>query len=247
MRGLSSLSARRFTWLALFALGVACAKVDGGVHDESSLMDAGNGSRETTGGAGGKADAGTAGKTGGSGIGSSASAGRLDEPGEAGSAGDDSGGAANVLLSVVLAGGGTGVVISDLAGIACGPTCSRVVAPGTVLSLSAQPALGSVFAGWSGGGCSGTGTCLVTVTAATQVTATFTCAPATVTFYYTGAIASFTVPSCVTSFIIDAYGAQGGSSGSFAGVLRAYERNLRRQRRPNAEGVGWRQGTRCHG
>src|SRR5207245_6613458 len=37
----------------------------------------------------------------------------------------------------------------------------------------AAPAGGSTFAGWSGGGCSGTGTCAVTMNAATSVTATF--------------------------------------------------------------------------
>jgi hypothetical protein len=36
---------------------------------------------------------------------------------------------------------------------------------------------GSVFTGWSGGGCSGTGPCVVTVTSATTVTATFTPGP----------------------------------------------------------------------
>src|SRR5262249_26510622 len=39
--------------------------------------------------------------------------------------------------------------------------------------LTATPATGSAFAGWSGGGCTGTGTCTVTPTATTTVTATF--------------------------------------------------------------------------
>ena len=39
--------------------------------------------------------------------------------------------------------------------------------------LTAAPASGSTFAGWSGGGCSGTGTCKVTVNSAASVTAGF--------------------------------------------------------------------------
>jgi subtilase family serine protease len=41
------------------------------------------------------------------------------------------------------------------------------------VTLSASPASGSRFAGWSGGGCSGTGTCRVTINGAIGVTATF--------------------------------------------------------------------------
>jgi hypothetical protein len=41
------------------------------------------------------------------------------------------------------------------------------------VTLTAQAGLLSAFAGWSGGGCSGTGTCVVTLNASTAVTATF--------------------------------------------------------------------------
>ena len=44
---------------------------------------------------------------------------------------------------------------------------------GTKVILTANPADGSTFAGWSGGGCTGTGTCTVTLNATTKVTATF--------------------------------------------------------------------------
>ena len=57
-------------------------------------------------------------------------------------------------------------MISAPAGIICGATCSASYASGTAVTLTATPATGSTFAGWSGGGCTGTGTCTVTVTAA---------------------------------------------------------------------------------
>ena len=44
---------------------------------------------------------------------------------------------------------------------------------GTPVTLTATPAAGSTFTGWSGGGCSGMGTCVVTMTADTTVTAGF--------------------------------------------------------------------------
>jgi hypothetical protein len=77
-------------------------------------------------------------------------------------------------LSVVPAGSGSGTVTSNPAGINCGATCSASYDSGTVIALTASPAGGSTFAGWSGGGCSGTGGCNVTLNASTSVTATFT-------------------------------------------------------------------------
>src|SRR5207245_7536212 len=79
-----------------------------------------------------------------------------------------------VALTVSKAGTGSGTVTSTPAGITCGASCSASYASGTVVALTATPALGSVFTGWSGGGCTGTGACSVTLTAATTVTATFT-------------------------------------------------------------------------
>jgi hypothetical protein len=45
------------------------------------------------------------------------------------------------------------------------------------VTLTASPASGSTFTGWSGGGCSGTGTCVVALGADTTVTAGFGPAP----------------------------------------------------------------------
>jgi hypothetical protein len=47
------------------------------------------------------------------------------------------------------------------------------------VTLTASATAGSAFTGWSGGGCSGTGTCVVTMNAPVAVTATFDLMPAT--------------------------------------------------------------------
>ena len=76
-------------------------------------------------------------------------------------------------LTVSKAGTGTGTVTSAPAGISCGATCSAGFASGTSVTLTANPASGSTFAGW-GAGCSGTAlTCVVSMTAASSVSATF--------------------------------------------------------------------------
>lgn len=81
----------------------------------------------------------------------------------------------NFTLTITKNGTGTGTVTSTPAGINCGATCSGSFASGTQITLTATPATGSTFAGWSGNNsCEGTGTCTVTITAATTVVATFT-------------------------------------------------------------------------
>ena len=76
-------------------------------------------------------------------------------------------------LTVVKAGTGSGYVGGN-GGIDCGPTCSVAYTPSSQVKLVAVPDDGSTFTGWSGGGCSGTDQCTVTISADTQVTATFT-------------------------------------------------------------------------
>src|SRR5205814_7153823 len=76
-------------------------------------------------------------------------------------------------LSVILGGTGSDTVTSNPPGIDCGATCSASFDSGTFVTLTATPATGSTFTGWSGGGCFGTGTCSVTLNAATTVAATF--------------------------------------------------------------------------
>ncbi len=66
-------------------------------------------------------------------------------------------------LTVNKTGTGSGTVTSSPAGINCGSTCRAQFTQGTVVTLTASPTAGSTFTGWSGGGCSGTGTCQVTL------------------------------------------------------------------------------------
>lgn len=78
------------------------------------------------------------------------------------------------LLQVTKNGNGSGNVTSDVAGIACGSDCSELYNHNTTVVLTATATVpGSEFAGWSGAGCTGLGTCTVSMTAARNVTATF--------------------------------------------------------------------------
>src|SRR4051794_9275805 len=80
-------------------------------------------------------------------------------------------------LTVTKDGTGSGSVASSPAGIACGATCTHAFPDGTVVTLTATESFDSTFTGWSGEGCTGTGTCVVTVDQARAVTATFTLRP----------------------------------------------------------------------
>jgi YVTN family beta-propeller protein len=85
-----------------------------------------------------------------------------------------------VTLTVTEPGSGSGQVSSSPAGINCSASSNLCAAPfavGTQVNLTASASAGSSFAGWSGGGCSGTGTCQVTMSAAQSVTATFNIIP----------------------------------------------------------------------
>ncbi len=82
-----------------------------------------------------------------------------------------------MLLSVTKSGSGAGTVASSPAGIDCGATCSTSFASGTSVTLTATPASGSSFIGWSGSGCSGTSTCTVVMSEARAVSAEFAVVP----------------------------------------------------------------------
>ncbi len=80
-------------------------------------------------------------------------------------------------LTVSKSGLGGGTVASSPAGIDCGATCSTTFASGTSVTLTATPAAGSSFTGWSGSECSGTSTCTVVMSEARAVTAEFAVVP----------------------------------------------------------------------
>lgn len=89
------------------------------------------------------------------------------------------------VLTVTRGGSGSGSapVTSSVPGISCGGDCSEPFDSGTSVTLTAGAAsTGSFFAGWTGGGCSGRGTCVVTLTADTTVTAVYTSSASAISF-----------------------------------------------------------------
>lgn len=76
-------------------------------------------------------------------------------------------------LTINKTGSGRGTVSSQPLGLSCGSTCSQKFPLNRQVVLTATPVSGGTFSGWSGGGCSGTSTCTITLTRATSVTATF--------------------------------------------------------------------------
>ena len=76
-------------------------------------------------------------------------------------------------LHITKSGSGAGSVVSNPSGINCGSDCSEPFAGGASATLTATAASGSIFKGWSGGGCSGTIKCSVEVNGSTSVNAVF--------------------------------------------------------------------------
>lgn len=93
------------------------------------------------------------------------------------------GGVLNYTLTVNVNGTGqaTGAVTSSPTGISCDSSASptpctsesAAFANGSVVTLTPSAPAGSTFTGWSGGGCSGTGICTVTISGNVTVTANF--------------------------------------------------------------------------
>ncbi|MCE2990117.1 MAG: delta-60 repeat domain-containing protein, partial [Nitrosomonadaceae bacterium] len=76
-------------------------------------------------------------------------------------------------LTVRVAGAGTGAVSSASPSFTTRTFSNLSPLSGASVQLTATADAGSVFSGWTGGGCSGTGTCTVSVTGRTEVVASF--------------------------------------------------------------------------
>lgn len=90
----------------------------------------------------------------------------------------------NFRITITKNGDGQGTVSANSGTINCGATCQGDYVVGTRVTLTANPAVGSVFSNWSGA-CTGVGTCTLTLNADSAVTATFT---ASATGTYSGDI-----------------------------------------------------------
>lgn len=105
------------------------------------------------------------------------------------------------MLSVSLAGSGSGTVSSTPEGISCrGATgdCQEEYPQATRVTLTPTPGDDSSFAGWSGA-CSGTGACTVTMDQARSVTATFNTLPPPPASYRLSVAGSGTGSGTITS------------------------------------------------
>lgn len=80
---------------------------------------------------------------------------------------------------------GSGTVTSTPSGVSCGTDCTQSYTAGTNVALSAAPASGYTFSGWSGTGisCGTAQTCTVTMSAARTMSATFTASSPTGSTY----------------------------------------------------------------
>ena len=89
-------------------------------------------------------------------------------------------------LVVTKSGAGSGLVTSSPWGIECGTACAAPFSQGQEVTLTATADYGSNFTGWTGGGCSGTGACQVTITSDITVSAGFALKSYTLTATTTG-------------------------------------------------------------
>ena len=146
-------------------------------------------------------------------------------------------------LTVAEPGTGSGQVTSAPAGIACGigSQCATMFPDGTQVTLTASASVGSVFAGWSGGVCSGTSTCVITPTVDTTVTATFNTVPSFMLLVATSGSGAGTVSSNPTG--ITCIGGAGTCSASFA---QGAQVALTATAPPNTTFAGW-SGGGCSG
>lgn len=82
-------------------------------------------------------------------------------------------GAVKLKVTKVRQKGGDGTVASIDGNINCGSACTASYRLGTEVTLTASVSTGSVFVGWSGEGCIGSGSCTITMDKAKKVKAIF--------------------------------------------------------------------------
>jgi hypothetical protein len=133
-----------------------------GAPDGGSGSDGGTGGGSSDGGGGASNDGGGGSGGGGGGAG--------------GGGGGGDGGLAQHAVTVAFLDAASGRVQSMPEGIDCPTTCSGSFAEGSTVVLTATPAAGFTFHGWSGA-CVGTADCKVTVNADVTVIAAFDAAP----------------------------------------------------------------------
>lgn len=87
-----------------------------------------------------------------------------------GAPGGDDGG---VFTSLSVSSSLGGTVVSSPPGVYCGASCAASFPEGSTVTLTAVPGPGGTFAGWSSGSCTGVGPCVIELSGATSVSATF--------------------------------------------------------------------------
>jgi len=80
-------------------------------------------------------------------------------------------------LTITKSGDGSGTITSNPIGLNCGSTCMASFSTDSLVTLSANAASDSNFSGWSGGGCSGTSSCTLTLSSSASVSANFVSSP----------------------------------------------------------------------
>jgi len=76
-------------------------------------------------------------------------------------------------LNLFFTGGGFGMITTNPEGLACNTNCSGEFPVNSTVTLHPTPLEYSLFTGWTGGACSGTGNCDVTMNGVTDATASF--------------------------------------------------------------------------
>jgi hypothetical protein len=122
-------------------------------------------------------------------------------------------------LSVTKSGTGTGAVASQPAGVSCGTDCTETYSTPVSVTLTATADTGSTFTGWTGGGCSGTDPCTVTMDITRIVNAGFASNSGSITGRASVNIAGYSdlgVRNATVSLRGTAYSATPDADGNFS-------------------------------